>query len=256
MKTVLFDSSGVVEETFEIGSFPNQVTKADVGWQWKYQRTGESGNLNSTGHKIYVTLKDLVSGYAPPYEKLYDLGCGWAQGQTTEAGTWTKIWAKFASKNAIGYSYWPLRLDPDELLGRLPRPGYMPATNRAAIPTRALIWLGVGRCGNWQTFAIDLLSVQGMTATPINIRPVSPHTWFRTGAAAQGSGGGLPAQTQFPDHAFIQYGNMWDPSYGEGSFSGLLSYEDNMLSQYRDTATYPGAVSDWKNNVLGVLEIQ
>lgn len=239
-KAITFDSSGVgYSDSFQIGSFPNAIAKADVGWQWKATKDGATKNLNSTGHKIYSVLQNQLIGNR--YQNLYEFGCGWAQGKTTAADAWAAIWGAISSRSATDSRYYPKSFE-----GGMPEIFY----------TRPLIWYHQGRCGAFQNLTRDIMLTQGLDIDFVNLYVKAPYSWFATCSQGQG---GTPQQQQFQDHAIISYGgNMYDPSYGTGPFSGKQDWADKSIDAHRTSAGYPGAgqpcpipSGDWSANIPG-----
>lgn len=239
-KAITFDNSGVgYSDKFKIVSFPTAIAKADVGWRWKAKRNGVTKSLNDTSHKIYSVLQEQLTGNH--YEKIYEFGCGWAQGKTTPAATWTAIWGAITSRTATGYRYYPKSFEGGMI---------------ECFFTRQLIWYKEGRCGSFQNLTRDILLAQGLDVDYVNLAVKTPYSWFATCSEGQG---GTPQQRQFQDHGIVSYGgNMYDPSYGNGPFSGKQNWADESVDAHRTSAGYPGTgkpcptpSGDWSANTSG-----
>lgn len=247
--TVTFDDNGVATKLMQIGSFPTTVVNGNVGWQWKSTRQGITTNINTTAHNIFVVLREPTT--YTRYKQLYELGCGWAQGEDTEDGVMNKIWGGFKTKNIV-------------VDGQTMR--YWKATLPRAFDQKVNLLLidKDGRCSAWEPLFRMLCGIQGITFEDFNLEPIPVATrqdtdqyvigFFRVTSEAQGENGtpeGKPSRTDFLNHMIglkspretrdnQEYYDLYDPSYASNRFSGnsqnsaLNSWETNSVHLFME----------------------
>jgi hypothetical protein len=219
-KEIAFDGNGVyVSNSFEMGNaVPTVVGDSNVGWQWRVTKSGETTNINSSSHEIYVVYADN-SSFQNKYRELYEFGCNWASGNSSESAVYGELWSHIVSLTATNYFYY--------------YPDLPPVT--WSNDSHSLILHGNGRCGAWMRLYHDLVGVQGIAVNKRGVAPDSPRTALRVYASKKGQGNVTPVARSFTDHAIDRYDNeYYDPSYGTGPYSTLKAWEDASIEEYWD----------------------
>ena len=212
-------------------------------------------DAGTTKHTVYVTLgsTDLLAQTSPisRQQSVYEIGCRFAENQTTGQGAVTALWNGFKNRDVK-------RAEDNEVLTYYKRP-YNPS---CPVDVASFLQGRDGRCGAWARFMRDVIKVQGIggaefvtivpktrfgyqavgfyvkhyeaTSLPLPNTPIP-----KFGTAGQNEPD--PSQSYFTDHALVRYnGVFYDPSYGGSSFATLYEWQVNSLEAINWQSTLSG----------------
>jgi hypothetical protein len=196
--------------------------------QWQYSHTSKLDFLDAgtSLNQVYVSWYTPTVGNR--FHSVVDVACRNAVGQTVESNIVAGIWSAFAGLSVMKSDgtgplrYWgPFAADP--------------ANSDICFSTADLLKYADGKCGAWQEFMWDTLSLHGISSGRHVVTP-PPFAAFFIYASLAGQGG-TPLVRGFINHAVNSYGGiLYDPSYGT-SYTSKLSWEDASVELFIDPPT-------------------
>ncbi|MEI6084785.1 MAG: hypothetical protein WCS70_10830 [Verrucomicrobiota bacterium] len=240
----------------------NAVTRYDpltIAWWVSFDDGRSFHGAGRTRHRLYVTFDE--PGLQPLRETLLDIGCRGASGCRDASTTVAGVWRQFSQRNADGTLPGLHRVDGHLLRYWLDE--YTPLASRVVNQCHSLnamlapdanhgILEGVGTCQAWSELLESTLRAQGIRNVEVlSIVPPDLKTGFLINTLGflgrhppviaqviHGQGTPNPPYAFF-NHSLVEVnGALYDPSYGNGPFTG---------------PTLTEAVGAWETATVGAL---